>query len=65
MITINVVKDLGHTDQNGNSIKYCEGSCLSTDPKPMNWDNGSKLIEMDTKVLYLYDKQNGVWRAWT
>lgn len=65
MITINAVKDLGNTDANGNSVKYCEGSCLSSDTKPINWDNGSKLVEMDTGVLYLYDRQNAVWRAWT
>lgn len=47
MITINVVKDLGRKDANGNPVKYCEGSCLSTDTKPTQWDNGSKLLEME------------------
>lgn len=65
MITINVVKDLGRKDANGNPVKYCEGSCLSTDTKPTQWDNGSKLLEMDTNKLYLYDLQNGVWREWS
>lgn len=65
MVTINDVKDLGNTDANGNSIKYCEGTCLSSDQKPTNVDNGSKLVEMDTGALYLYDRQNGVWREWS
>lgn len=50
MITINVVKDLGRKDANGNPVRYCEGSCLSTEVKPTQWDNGSKLLEMDTRV---------------
>ena len=46
---------------------YVEGECLSTDNKPTGEPicNGSKLMEMDTGKLYLYDEENGEWRAWT
>lgn len=46
---------------------YLEGECLSTDTKPTsaNIMNGSKLLEMDTSTLYIYDAENGVWREWT
>lgn len=43
---------------------YYEGECLSTDTKP-NGDhifNGSKLIEMDTGKVYIYDAANKIWR---
>lgn len=43
---------------------YIEGSCLSTDTKPTDVANGSKLLEMDTSTLYIYDAENGEWRAW-
>ena len=44
---------------------YCEGECLSSDTKPTTSDvlfNGSKLIEMDTGKVYIYDAANKVWR---
>lgn len=46
--------------------KYIEGACLSTDSKPVEdvLMNGSKLIEMDTSTLYMFDADNEVWRAW-
>ena len=46
--------------------KYVEGTCLSTDTKPTQTVlmNGSKLMEMDTSTLYMYDKENQIWRAW-
>lgn len=43
---------------------YKEGVCLSTDTKPVNVANGSKLMEMDTSTLYVFDKANNEWRAW-
>lgn len=44
---------------------YYEGVCLSTDKKPTEGVlNGSKLMEMDTATLYLYDAENQMWRAW-
>lgn len=46
--------------------KYIEGACLSTDEKPTAGVlmNGSKLMEMDTSTLYMYDEKNKIWRAW-
>lgn len=38
-----------------------EGYCLSTDTKPTDAPNASVLYEMDTKMLYMFDEQNGVW----
>lgn len=43
---------------------YKEGTCLSTDTKPTNVDNGSKLIEMDTSKLYVFDLDGNQWREW-
>ena len=51
-----------------NGKVYREGVCLSSDTKPTNdtsMANGSKLMEMDTSTLYLYDEKNRVWRGWT
>lgn len=36
--------------------------CLSTDNKPTRASNGSLLIEMDTKDIYIYDADNSQWR---
>jgi len=47
---------------------YREGVCLSSDTKPTNdgkLENGSKLMEMDTSKLYLYDEKNKTWREWS
>lgn len=48
------------------STYYEEGECLSTDTKPTGADvaNGSKLLELDTSTLYIYDAENQQWRAW-
>lgn len=35
--------------------------CLSTDDKPSKATNGSILIEMDTKDIYIYDAENAEW----
>lgn len=44
---------------------YKEGACLSGDAKPTtNIMNGSKLLEMDTGTLYVFDEANSIWRAW-
>ena len=34
---------------------------LSTDTKPLDVNNASIFYEMDTKKIYLFDEQNGVW----
>lgn len=65
MVTINRQQWFGKTDPTGAATYYCEGECLSTDTKPTNWANGSKLIEMDTSKLYLYDAANHTWREFT
>lgn len=46
---------------------YYEGACLAADEKPTGDHifNGSKLMEMDTSTMYIYDAENGVWREWT
>lgn len=33
----------------------------STDTKPVNVKNASTFYEMDTKKLFLFDEENGVW----
>lgn len=38
-----------------------EYSCLSTDMKPSGCPNGSKLYEMDTDIIYRYDKSADKW----
>lgn len=64
MITYNVAKYLSAEKT------YFEGVCLSSDTKPTRSStggklaNGSKLLEMDTSTLYVYDETNDTWRAW-
>lgn len=60
MITWTVQQQIG-ADQT-----LSEGVCLSTDTKPTGEGiaNGSKLMEMDTSTLYLYDAENGAWKEW-
>ena len=41
-----------------------EGTCLSTDTKPTNWDNGSILLEINTSKVFIYDAENEQWREW-
>ena len=43
---------------------YKEGVCMSNDIKPIDVANGSKLIEMDTSTLYVFDQDSEEWRAW-
>lgn len=46
-------------------LYYREGECLSTDPKPTEgMYNGSKLAEMDTGKLYMYNAAGGAWIEW-
>lgn len=45
---------------------YLEGFCLSTDTKPVSTDttiiaNGSKLTEIDTTDVYLYNEDDDEW----
>ena len=58
MVTYNYGKSFGDK-------LYVEGECLSTDNKPVNGImNGSKLLEMDTATLYIFDEDNKEWRPW-
>ena len=43
---------------------YCEGECLSSDQKPTDVANGSKLSELDTCFKYIYDAEGETWRRW-
>ena len=53
-------------EENGTVLYLCEGVCTSEDTKPTTGiENGSKLMEMDTSTLYMFDKESGEWRAWT
>ena len=61
MITFESAK-LVRTGENG-SIYLKQGSCLSSDEKPTDVANGSVLIEMDTGTAYMFDEENGEWRA--
>lgn len=47
---------------NMENIDCREGTCLSTDTKPTDWENGSVLIEIDTGKVYVYDEENTIWR---
>ena len=40
---------------------YVKGACLSTDEKPTCYVNGSRLIEMDTSKLFMFDEEHGEW----
>ena len=52
--------------QLGGGQTWCEGVCLSTDTKPTGEGiaNGSRLMEMDTAKLYMYDAENAEWKEW-
>ena len=66
MVTVNFSKWIEKTSPYGKSTYYHEGECLSTDTKPVGeWYNGSKLIEMDTGKIFIYDAQNEQWREFT
>lgn len=49
------------TNDDGNAIYYAEGVCLSTDTKPTDLANGSRLLEMDTGKVYFFDEECGQW----
>lgn len=54
---------MGRVGSTGDTRYYREGECLSTDTKPTEgWANGSKLLEMDTGKVFMYDEANGQWR---
>ena len=59
MISIHVLEPVLEGTKN-----YAEGSCLSTDDKPTEYANGSKMLEMDTSKLFVFDEANNTWREW-
>jgi hypothetical protein len=48
-------------DQTGAMQRKIDGTCLSTDTKPTNVENGSQLVEMDTGLVYFFDEENVRW----
>ena len=47
----------------GNEKSYIEAACLSTDDKPTDGiANGSIILEMDTKKVYMFDEAGDTWR---
>lgn len=66
MITFNEKKWIGKRRNEDKTARfYVEGTCLSGDTKPLDVDNGSKLLEIDTSTLYVFDLANEIWRPWT
>ena len=61
MISIKKVEDFGKTSD-GTYVRCVEGVCLSTDTKPTDWANGSILMEIDTKKVFVFDAENSTWR---
>ena len=52
-------------NKDGTRLEYIEGACLSTDAKPTEGiANGSKLMEMDTATMYMFDLISKTWIAW-
>lgn len=52
-------------DAEGNDLCYIEGACLSTDTKPTEGIyNGSKLMEMDSGKLFMFDAESSTWLEW-
>ena len=65
MVTISEEKFTGSADrldEQGLPIRLVDGYCLSTDTKPLTWENGSTLLEMDTSKVYMFDYDNQLWR---
>ena len=48
-------------DQTGAMQRKVDRTCLSTDTKPTNVENGSQLVEMDTGLVYFFDEENVRW----
>ena len=48
-------------DCSASMLRVVEMRGLSTDTKPTNVGNASTFYEMDTRKLFMFDEQNGVW----
>lgn len=63
MVTFSKYVYMGN--DNDTPVNYVEGECLSSDTKPTeNIYNGSKLMEMDTATLYMFDQGSAQWVPW-
>ena len=52
-------------NKDGTRLEYIEGACLSTDTKPTEGiANGSKVMEMDTSTMYMFNADANAWVAW-
>lgn len=59
MLTCEVMKTV---TVNGHKFTYIEGSCKSTDTKPVDGIyNGSKLVEMNTGNVMIFDGDSHTW----
>ena len=48
-------------DSNNKYPNLCYGVCLSSDEKPLNWENGSVLFEIDTSNKYMFERTQKQW----
>lgn len=64
MFTTSISKYMENRD--GVRLEYIEGACLYTDTKPTEGiANGSKIFEMDTATVYMFDGASKTWIEWT
>ena len=61
-VDVTLYRPTVYSDAKDRTSVYREGTCLSTDPKPTNWDGGSALLETDTGKVFVFDEQNSIWR---
>ena len=64
---VSIYKNNNMLSTENGEVKSYEFRGLSTDDKPIkvgdkDLNNGAVFIEMDTKKIYLYDKENETWR---
>lgn len=64
---ITIIKERKKVIRQSSGHILVEIRCLSTDEKPTTCynetiENGSKLIEIDTGKMYLFDLENEQWR---
>lgn len=48
----------------GNHKKWIFGTCLSTEDKPMDVAFGSRLMEIDTAIMYHFNENTSQWLPW-
>ena len=65
MVNITYYKHTTYNTKEQRYNEHVEGTCLSTDTKPDNWDGRSILLEIDTSKVYMYDAENEQWKEWT